>query len=297
MLFTDNHTGRNFSKDPAVVKVKDEYILYYTTPPCDGGMIGYGIGIAKSHDMENWTTVSYLEPEGEVEKNGICAAGAIVIDGVVHLFYQTYGNAEKDAICHATSTDGISFVRDESNPIYSPSTEWCCGRAIDADVVIFGDRLFLYIATRDKAFERQMLGAASAPLGSSYSKDCWREEKCGTILEPELEWEKTCIEAPATLAKNGKVYMFYGGAYNCSPQMIGCAVSEDGVNFTRISDEPLLRNGAKGEWNSLESGHPYAFEDTDGRTYLFYQGADDNREWRISKKEFVIEANSVIFCD
>lgn len=293
MLFTDASRGKNFSKDPAVIRLGEDYFLYYTIPPHDEGMKGYGIGIAKSRDMEQWDIVGYIDPAGDAEENGICAPGAIVISETVHLFYQTYGNAEKDAICHAVSENGVDFVRDASNPIYSPNKSWCCGRAIDADVVIFNNRLFLYIATRDDAYERQMIGVASAPLDSDYSRECWREEKAAPVLEPVLDWEKTCIEAPAAIAKDGRVYMFYGGAYNCSPQMIGCAVSSDGINFTRISNKPIITNGNAGEWNSLESGHPYVFEDTDGKVYLFYQGADDNREWRISKAEIKIIGDKV----
>ena len=38
--------------------------------------------------------------------------------------------------------------------------------------------------------------------------------------------------------------------------------------------EPFLPCGTPDAWNSSESGHPYAFQDDDGRLYLFYQGSD-----------------------
>jgi hypothetical protein len=61
------------------------------------------------------------------------------------------------------------------------------------------------------------------------------------------------------------------------------AVSEDGVHWTRHSQEPFLTNGQPGDWNSSESGHPGIFADDDGRTYLFYQGNGDNGlTWSIS---------------
>ena len=42
-------------------------------------------------------------------------------------------------------------------------------------------------------------------------------------------------------------------------------------------------NGAPGEWNSSESGHPGLFEDDDGQLYLFYQGNKDRgRTWFLS---------------
>ncbi|MBQ4581485.1 MAG: hypothetical protein IJA83_12575 [Clostridia bacterium] len=80
---------------------------------------------------------------------------------------------------------------------------------------------------------------------------------------------------------------FYGGSYNCTPQQIGCAVSEDGVFFRRVSVEPFIPCGAPGSWNSSESGHPYAFRDpVDGRAHLFYQGSSDmGKTWYLSRAE------------
>ena len=78
--------------------------------------------------------------------------------------------------------------------------------------------------------------------------------------------------------------MFYAGAYNCAPQQIGCAVSDDGVFFRRISSEPLVRPGEPGSWNACESGHPYVFRDDDGSAWLFYQGSPDmGQSWYLSR--------------
>jgi hypothetical protein len=98
-----------------------------------------------------------------------------------------------------------------------------------------------------------------------------------------LTWEKRCIEAAAMARRNGRLYMFYAGGYNNDPQQIGVAVSDDGVNFKRLSDKPLVPNGPPGGWNSSESGHPYLFQDDDGQDYLFYQGNNTNgKTWHLS---------------
>lgn len=290
MLYSDYHgTKESFAKDPAVIRLGDTYYLYHSswiegeTPDSKKRLI---VGIATSTDMENWSFVGFVPLEQECEQKGIGAPAAYLENGVVHLFYQTYGNREKDAICHATSTDGIHFVKDPANPIFAPTTDWCCGRAIDADVVAFGDKLFLYIATRDKDYKIQMQGCAHAPLGSDYSRDSWTQAVNDTVLKPEQPWEGACIEAAATLVHNNKVYMFYGGSYNCTPQQIGYAVSEDGVHFVKPLDHPFLSNGKAGDWNASESGHPYVFIDDDGRIYLFYQGSPDGgKTWIISRCE------------
>lgn len=298
MLFSSNRSGKIFAKDPAVVRFGDKYFLYYSDLPNESERAGGSsleVGIAFSDDMESWEIYGTLPKTQDCERNGIGAPGAIVIGGRVHLFYQTYGNWERDAICHAVSEDGIHFVKDETNPIFRPSKDWCAGRAIDADVCIFGDRLMLYYATRDEGMKIQMLGAACAPADSKFSREDFCEIVKAPVLAPTLDWEEECIEAPATVVHNGKIYLFYGGAYNCSPQQIGCAVSCDGHSFERLFvEKPFIANGEPGEWNSSESGHPYAFRDTDGRVYLFYQGSNDGgNTWRITKTEIDFDGEGI----
>ena len=282
MLFTNEEKG-NFAKDPAVIRLGDTYFLYYSL--ChEGGR--FGVGIAVSRDMEEWDLAGEIPQDMPCEAQGIAAPGAIVLDGRVHVFYQTYGNGRKDAICHAVSEDGLHFVKNPENPVFSPSADWCCGRAIDADVCVFQGRLLMYFATRDHEMRVQKVGAAWAALDSGFGRDAWTQLAGQSLLSPELKWEGECIEAPATIVHEDRVYLFYGGSYNCTPQQIGCAVSEDGVFFRRISNEPFLPCGAPEAWNSSESGHPYVFQDTDGRVHLFYQGsADMGKTWYLSRME------------
>ena len=145
MLFTSNLAETPFAKDPAVVRLGERYFLYYSVFFGDT----LGIGMAFSDDMERWQEYGRFPTTQECESTGVGAPGAIVRDGKVHLFYQTYGTWEKDAICHAWSEDGLHFEKDESNPVFRPTADWCCGRAIDADVCRFKDRYYLYFATRD----------------------------------------------------------------------------------------------------------------------------------------------------
>lgn len=284
MMYGDtSQGGPPFAKDPSVVKFNGRYLMYYSVPTF-GGMQGWRIGVAASKDLLTWEKLTTLEPAHPSEANGFCAPGAIVLGGKVHLFYQTYGNREKDAICHAWSDDGVSFTREPTNPIFHPHGDWTCGRAIDAEVIPYGDRLLLYFASRDPGYKIQLVGVASAPLDSDWARDKWTQLADRTILKPELPWEQECLEAPTLDRRGQSLIMFYAGAYNNMPQQIGSAVSTDGVNWKRISDTPLLAVGQPGSWNASESGHPGVFTDTDGQTYLFYQGnADKGKSWFLSK--------------
>ena len=304
MLFRSptSEPGRFFAKDPCVIRFQGRAYLYFSKQLIEeAGYDRFVIGIAVSGDLENWEEVGAVLPEQEAEGRGVAAPGAVILDGTVHLFYQSYGQFPRDYICHATSEDGIHFNRDRTNPVIVPEGDWNVHRAIDADAVAFGGELFLYWATRDPEMKVQMLGVSAAKLASGFHRGDWIQ-RCGeSILKPELPWEQDCIEAPAALVRNGRVYLFYAGAYNCSPQQIGCAVSTDGIRFTRLSSIPLLENGPEGAWNESESGHPYVFEDEDGKVYLFYQGSPDGgRNWFISRAEvrFDETGNPVILrCD
>ena len=290
MMYADTtRTGAPFSKDPHVVKFGGRYLMYYSIPPYKNNPAsGWNIGIAESHDLTHWNKVGEIVPtqNAEYEKKGLCAPCAIVRDGKVHLFYQTYGNMQNDAICHAYSTDGINFERDSTNPIFRPTGEWNCGRAIDAEVFEYGGRYFMYFATRDKDFKVQMQGVAVAPGDTDFGRSDWQLAIDEPILKPELEWEGDCIEAASVVQKDGKLYMFYAGNYNNAPQQIGVAVSDDGIHWRRMSDKPFVPVGKPGEWNSSESGHPHIFLDDDGRTYLFFQGnCRPGVEWYLTNVE------------
>ncbi len=292
MMYGDTtRVGAPFSKDPHVVKFNGRYLMYHSLPPQNWSQnSGWIIGIAESTDLINWVKVGEItpDPNAEYERKGLCAPGALVRDGQVHLFYQTYGNGKKDAICHAVSDDGIHFRRNPSNPIFSPVGDWTCGRAIDAEVYKFKDNYFLYFATRDPDYKIQMQGVAKALLTTDFSKEDWIQATDKSILYPELPWEGECVEGASIIEKNGKLFMFYAGSYNNKPQQVGVAVSSDGINWERLWDQPFLANGKPGEWNSSESGHPHIFEDEDGRTYLFYQGNNDmGKTWFITNQEVV----------
>jgi predicted GH43/DUF377 family glycosyl hydrolase len=290
MYFGDSsRTGVPFSKDPHVIRFQGRYLMYYSIPPYkdkSNPIQGWGIGIAESRDLNNWKKIGEITPEGEYEKKGLCAPAALVIGNKVNLFYQTYGNGKDDAICHAVSDDGILFRRNETNPIFRPTGDWNCGRAIDAEVFRFNDRYLLFFATRDQEYKVQIQGVASAPENTSFNREDWVQLTDFPIMKPEFPWEGLCVEGASVVKQGEWLYMFYAGAYNNNPQQVGVARSRDGVKWERLSNKPFLPNGDPGTWNYSESGHPHLFKDDDGRTYLFYQGNNDNgKSWYISNIE------------
>lgn len=282
MYFTDTSSGNPVAKDPKIVFFKKSYWMYYSIPGKE--MSGWHIGIAKSDNLKDWKKAGEINSGAEYEKNGLCAPGALVRNDTIHLFYQTYGNGLKDAICHAYSTDGINFKRNATNPIFSPTGDWTCGRAIDAEVVEFKNQYFLYFATRDVSYKIQKQGVASASIKTNFNKKDWTQLTNTSVMEPTLDWEKNCVEGASCIKKGKYLYMFYAGAYNNEPQQIGVARSTDGIHWERNGTKPFLENGKAGTWNSAESGHPDIYKDQKGQYWLFYQGNNtkDGKSWYVS---------------
>ena len=290
MMYGDTtRIGAAYTKDPHVIKFKGRYLMYYSIPgkKSSTSWTGWGIGVAESKNLFDWEKIGEINPAQGIdfEQKGICAPSAIVIKGKVHLFYQTYGNGAKDAICHAWSTDGINFTRNATNPIFKATGEWNCGRAIDAEIFKFKGKYFLYFATRDPKYQQQIMGVATAPGNSNFNRETWTQISTKRLLELEYPWEGNCTEGASIIKRNGKLYMFYAANYNNAPQQMGVAESKDGISWKKCFDKPFLVNGKKGEWNSSESGHPHIFDN--GKTsFLFYQGNNDyGKTWWLSNVE------------
>ena len=93
MLYGDStRHGRPFAKDPSVVRFGERHLMHYSTAPSADKSLpkGWAIGIAESHDLVNWKKVGEILPEQECEKNGIVNGRIILLDGLLHLFYNTY---------------------------------------------------------------------------------------------------------------------------------------------------------------------------------------------------------------
>lgn len=137
-----------------------------------------------------------------------------------------------------------------------------------------------------------MQGVAVAPGNTNFNREDWVQVTDSSILYPVYPWEGKCIEGASIAKKGDKLYMFYAGAYNNAPQQIGVAESEDGIVWKRLSEEPFLKNGKPGEWNSSESGHPHILpiwtvelicsirEITITENLVYHTGRGDLEKWK-----------------
>lgn len=129
-----------FFGDPIPFFWQGEYHVFYVGSPLNDPVarrwlstqgVGHNFwGHIASRDLLNWTEYpSALEPgkSGEPDSDA-CGTGSVIEkDGVFHIFYLgrafTKENNRYETICHATSTDLITWKKDGPNPVLPPQED------------------------------------------------------------------------------------------------------------------------------------------------------------------------------
>lgn len=155
----------------------------------------------------------------------------------------------------ATSTDGISFEREEE-PVLSPSESWeLPGGAEDPRVVKIGDTFFLTYTAYD---------GETARLALATSTDLRSWVKHGPVF-PDRGWTKSGAILPQKIA--GRYWMYFGDTN------IWAAHSENGITWT-VVEEPVLTPRVDQFDSRLVEPGPAPIMTDDG-ILLLYNGADD----------------------
>jgi len=109
------------------------YHLFSLTPPVGTTIYPDRLRTTWSHaisdNLVDWTeleTALYPGEGREPDASG-CWTGSVVYgEGQYHAFYTGYNiqNQYQQTICHATSADGVTWVKDQNNPVILPDTRF-----------------------------------------------------------------------------------------------------------------------------------------------------------------------------
>src|SRR5690554_4234227 len=108
--------------DPnGLVYFQGYYHVFYQYHPYSPNWGPMHWGHARTKDFINWEHCPIaLAPSEEYDADGCFSGSAVVENGVLHLFYtghQVMHGKVSQVQCKATSTDGIHFIKDPSNPL------------------------------------------------------------------------------------------------------------------------------------------------------------------------------------
>ena len=209
---------------PTVVKRDDGYHMWYTGQAGGRSSIGY----TTSLDGIAWTRMSEkpaLSPEQTWEKGAVMCPHAIW-NAEMRVFRMWYSGGEQyepDAIGYASSRDGLTWNKHESNPIFKPQprNEWEQHKVAGCQVCRRGEwHVMFYIGFRD---------VHHAQIGAARSKDGitgWERHPANPIIRPGKDaWDGDACYKPFAIFDGRKWLLWYNGRRDRMEQ-IGLAFHE-----------------------------------------------------------------------
>jgi len=178
----------------------------------------------------------------------------------IKMWYAGVGADLKSRICYAYSTDGINWIK-HNTPVLDVGNNglWDCGWLDTPEIVKdnTGYKLYYYGDTL-----QQFAGISSA-IGVAFSTDGinWTKYSGNPIFTKGNigEWDGTWVESPTINFDSniGEYKMWYNGVDTANWKInIGLATSNDGVQWTKYANNPVLTTGNWGTYDDMWLGTP-----------------------------------------
>jgi predicted GH43/DUF377 family glycosyl hydrolase len=181
--------------------------------------------------VENPILISSGKP---YDIKGIAEPIVIKTNGVYKMWHSTASEEGRSYIGYATSSDGISW-KHYPTPVLSPggSDAWDSLNVGPGPVMIInGTYLMYYFGFREK-YGTWNIGIATSSDGINWEK--YPEP----IISGGDGWDNKI--AASNIQKIGsKYYLYYTGKSWLYDHKIGLAISDDGINWEKYSDNPIL---------------------------------------------------------
>jgi surface protein len=166
------------------------------------------------------------------------------------------------------------------NPVMVPTEEWE-GEITAPMSVIYSDSKYHMWYWSGTIYLNDQIGYATSTDGIN-----WTKYINNPVLGPGPEgaWDDHIIHTCTVILVDSIFHMWYSGHtgnHNGRNYRIGHAISQDGVNWTKDTNNPVLIEGQKGEWD--EHFVIVASVIYDGENYqMWYEGAGSTSEgWRM----------------
>jgi predicted GH43/DUF377 family glycosyl hydrolase len=209
---------------PVVIKHGSFYRMWYTGQARGKSWIGY----ATSQDGKTWKRESdkpVISADKPWEKVAVMCPHVLFDDRAGHyrMWYSGGEQYEPDAIGHATSKDGLNWVKHGDDPVFKPEPglAWEEDRVTACQVIRQGDGyLMFYIGFRDK--DHAQIGVARSKDGMTG----WQRHPANPIIRPgEGKWDQDAVYKPFAIFDGLKWLLWYNGRRG-GVEQVGLATHE-----------------------------------------------------------------------
>src|SRR3990167_607509 len=192
--------------------------------------------------------------------------------GTLYMYYGGAGVWDPEQVGLATSTDGITWSKYGSNPIFSPGTggQWDDYKVKDFHVIKDGSNWKAwYAAQRNVSPLNLKVGYATSSDGIS-----WTRYGSNPVLSLGAggEWDDEDVSVSDVWLEDSTYYMLYSGIGDESTnnsRKIGLATSSDGIAWVKSGSNPIFE-GIASTWE--DGVLDVDGVKIDGIYHMFYQG-------------------------
>jgi len=195
---------------------------------------------------------------------GIYQPVVLVNNNLYKMWYVGDAGSAVKYVLYAESNDGINWDRPLNQPVLSPGQigTWDSWAVYPGAIMKDGDIYRMYYTGFADQYEQWGIGFATSTDGISW------EKYPQPVLYGTYGWEYQIV-ANVIIKHDGTYYLFYTGR-NLPEYKIGLAISTDGVNFTRYSNNPILSNTES--WEESGVGYPSIII-ADGQFRMIYMNS------------------------
>lgn len=215
-----------------------------------------GIGYAESNDGLNWV----------VNDDVVLAHGSwlevtrpyvLVEDDRLTMWYSAK-DEDHVVICRATSADGVNWQSHEI--ALAPEEPWEKSAVMCPSVQRYSDGSYHMWYSGGETYEPDAIGYATSKDGINWLR------LTEPVLRPDIDspWEAERVAGAHVFRQNGHLYAAYiGFANGFEESSISIARSRDGVTWERYADNPVIRRGNPGDFDSINVYKPFVVVDGD----------------------------------
>lgn len=290
-----NYTAYN---DPCVIKMNNYYYMYLSRNTdniyLDGRTEPVSMFMASSTNRVNWIVKSEeilkLGDRNDWDYNKVETPSVIFFNNTFHMYYSggsQYSIPVSYKIGHATSSDGINWIKDNVNPIITSSQipdSSLVLHVAEPGALVYKEKVYLYFVVTKQPTDRSY-PEASMDIYLAISEDGYTFNTPQKILSQSGKYLPDHgyigYSTPSAVENNGKIYLYYDVFYQTNNNIskyeqiiLQTAESSDGVVF--IEAENAIMNRNSNGWTKREiRGGNVIIED--GTVHMWFSG--DNYEF------------------
>ena len=287
-LGTGSSYDANDRTDPCVVS-NEASSAYYMFYGCygGGGIYPYAIAQASSTDGITWGESSKYTTGPVLSKSGtggdwdderVQDPCVIFENGTYKMWYSGYDGAKwQIGYATSTSTGGAGgWTKSALNPVLKNGVTgvWDESNVKMPWVVRVGLTYHMWYVGSSSS------GGTHIGHATSINGVSWTRDTANPVLmtAPLVDWEKSRVEQPCVLYKNGVYTMFYTGVKSSNYE-VGKATSTDGSAWTRDPSGPICPRGNNTDWD--DDGTSMGSVRADGSFYHMYFSAYNGSSWQV----------------